>query len=127
MGWRHIQWEKAVDIVYGGDQGRLVFAVKGAGFLGSKLRDLASRVLFCGTRQKAEVRLDWDEAEIVFANTLESLGEEVKNGQARNALCQAIQDTGQLLSKHFPTAAGDTNELPDAVIIEKTKKWSPAD
>ena len=48
--------------------------------------------------------------------------EGIKEGRACNALCQAIQDTGQLLSTHFPTIAGDTNELPDAVIIGKTKK-----
>jgi len=48
--------------------------------------------------------------------------EGIKKGVACNALCQAIQDTGQLLSTHFPTAAGDANELPDTVIIEKTKK-----
>ena len=46
----------------------------------------------------------------------------IKKGHACDALCQAIQDTGQLLSTHFPTIAGDTNELPDAVIIEQVKK-----
>jgi len=46
----------------------------------------------------------------------------VREGRACDTLCQAIQDTGQLLSTHFPTIAGDTNELPDAVIIERTKK-----
>ncbi len=50
------------------------------------------------------------------------VAEGVKKGRACNALCQAIQDTGQLLSTHFPTIAGDTNELPDAVIIEQVKK-----
>jgi uncharacterized membrane protein len=82
--------------------------------------------LFCRTRQKADARLDWDEAEIVFANTVESLGEEVKNGQACNALCQAIQDTGQLLSTHFPTLARDAKELPP-VIIKKTKQCNSSD
>jgi len=53
--------------------------------------------------------------------------EGIKKGHACDALCQAIQDTGQLLSTHFPTIAGDTNELPDAVIIEKGKRWSPPD
>ena len=46
----------------------------------------------------------------------------VKEGRACDALCQAIQETGRLLSTHFPTVAGDTNELPDAVIIEQSKK-----
>jgi putative membrane protein len=55
------------------------------------------------------------------------VGEGVKKGRACDALCQAIQDTGQLLSTHFPTIAGDTNELSDAVIIEQVKKWSPTE
>ena len=46
----------------------------------------------------------------------------IKKGHACDTLCQVIQDTGQLLSTHFPTVAGDTNELPDAVIIEQVKK-----
>ena len=46
----------------------------------------------------------------------------IKEGRACDALCQAIQETGQLLSTHFPTVAGDTNELPDTVIIEQIKK-----
>ena len=53
--------------------------------------------------------------------------EGIKKGHACDALCQTIQETGQLLSTHFPTIAGDSNELPDAVIIEKAKKWSPSD
>jgi putative membrane protein len=48
--------------------------------------------------------------------------EGIKKGHTCDVLCQAIQDTGQLLSRHFPTIAGDTNELPDAVIIEQVKK-----
>jgi putative membrane protein len=48
--------------------------------------------------------------------------EGIKKDRACNALCQAIQDAGQLLSTHFPTIAGDTNELPDAVITEAVKK-----
>jgi len=48
--------------------------------------------------------------------------EGIKKSHTCDVLCQAIQDTGQLLSTHFPTIAGDTNELPDAVIIEQVKK-----
>ena len=46
----------------------------------------------------------------------------VRKGRACDALCEAIQELGQVLSTHFPTLPGDTNELPDAVIIERTKK-----
>ena len=50
------------------------------------------------------------------------VAEGVKEGRACEALCQSIQETGRLLTEHFPTTAGDTNELPDAVIIERIKK-----
>ena len=40
----------------------------------------------------------------------------VKRGHACDALVEAIQDVGQLLSKHFPIKPGDINELPDRVI-----------
>ena len=55
------------------------------------------------------------------------VAEGIKKDRACSALCHAIQDTGQLLSTHFPTIAGDTNELPDAVIVEQVKKRSPTD
>ena len=55
------------------------------------------------------------------------VAEGVKKGHACDTLCQAMHDTGQLLSTHFPTIAGDINELPDAIIIEQTKKRSPRD
>ena len=43
----------------------------------------------------------------------------IKEGHACDALCDAIQDVGELLSTHFPMKPGDTDELPDSVIIEK--------
>jgi putative membrane protein len=51
-----------------------------------------------------------------------TIAQGVKEGRACDVICQAIQGMGQLLSTHFPTIAGDTNELPDAVIIEQVKK-----
>jgi putative membrane protein len=53
------------------------------------------------------------------------VAEGIKKNRACTALCQAIQDAGQLLSTHFPAVAGDTNELPDGVIVEGTKKPTP--
>jgi uncharacterized membrane protein len=50
--------------------------------------------------------------------------EGIKKGHVRNALCRAIQETGQLLLTHFSTIVGDTNELPDGVTIEHLKKGS---
>lgn len=55
------------------------------------------------------------------------VAEGVRRGQACNVLCHAIHETGKLLSTHFPIVAGDTNELPDTVIIEQTKKRSSKD
>jgi putative membrane protein len=45
-----------------------------------------------------------------------SLG--IKEGRACDALCKAIRDAGEVLSKHFPLTHGDTNELTDTVITE---------
>jgi len=42
----------------------------------------------------------------------------MKEGRGCEALCKAIRDAGNLLSKHFPLEPGDTNELPDKVITE---------
>ncbi|MGZ3592987.1 MAG: TPM domain-containing protein [Syntrophales bacterium] len=43
----------------------------------------------------------------------------VKQGRACDALSQAIQEIGVLLSRHFPITAGDTDELPDDVMTEE--------
>ncbi len=43
----------------------------------------------------------------------------VRDGRACDALCEAIEGVGQLLSKHFPMKAGDIDELPDQVITEE--------
>jgi putative membrane protein len=42
----------------------------------------------------------------------------IKEGRGSEALCKAIQDAGNLISRHFPLEPGDTNELPDKVITE---------
>jgi len=43
----------------------------------------------------------------------------IKEGRACHALCQAIQEVGDYLAKHFPIAPRDTNELPDGVMTEE--------
>jgi len=43
----------------------------------------------------------------------------VREGRACDALSQAIQEIGVLLSRHFPITAGDTDELPDDVMTEE--------
>jgi putative membrane protein len=40
----------------------------------------------------------------------------VKQGRVCEALIEAIQGVGRLLSAHFPVKPGDINELPDKVI-----------
>jgi len=43
----------------------------------------------------------------------------VKEGRACEALSQAIQEIGELLSRHFPITHDDTDELPNAVLTEE--------
>jgi len=43
----------------------------------------------------------------------------IKEGRACEVLSQAIQGIGVLLSRHFPIAPDDTDELPDEVMTEK--------
>jgi len=42
----------------------------------------------------------------------------IKEGHACEALCQAINEAGRILTQHFPLATGDTNELSDQVMTE---------
>ncbi len=43
----------------------------------------------------------------------------IREGRACDALGQAIQEIGALLSRHFPVTADDTDELSDDVITEE--------
>jgi putative membrane protein len=43
----------------------------------------------------------------------------IKEGRACEALSQAIQEIGELLSRYFPITPDDTDELPNAVLTEK--------
>jgi len=43
----------------------------------------------------------------------------IKEGRACEVLSQAIQGIGVLLSRHFPIAPDDIDELPDEVMTEK--------
>ncbi len=45
-----------------------------------------------------------------------SLG--IRDGRACDALCEAINEAGELLSRHFPATRDDTNELSDDVMTE---------
>jgi len=55
--------------------------------------------------------------------TLNRFAKEVSRGIRENRACealiQAIQETGTLLSRHFPITPDDTDELPDNVMTEE--------
>jgi len=55
--------------------------------------------------------------------TLNRFAKEVSRGIRENRACealiQAIQEIGALLSKHFPITPDDTDELPDNIMTEK--------
>jgi putative membrane protein len=42
----------------------------------------------------------------------------IQEGQAGQALCQAIEGIGLLLAEHFPRFPDDTDELPDRVMTD---------
>jgi len=42
----------------------------------------------------------------------------IKEGRACETLSQAVQEIGELLSRHFPITPDDTDELPNAVMTE---------
>jgi len=46
----------------------------------------------------------------------------IREGRACDALIEAIQEAGELLAKHYPIKAGDTDELPDEVICDSDAK-----
>jgi putative membrane protein len=43
----------------------------------------------------------------------------IREGRACDALSQAIQEVGTLLSNHFPITSDDIDELPDEVMTDK--------
>jgi len=51
-----------------------------------------------------------------FAN---EVSKGIREGRACDALSQAIQEIGALLSRHFPITADNVDELPDEVIAEE--------
>lgn len=40
----------------------------------------------------------------------------IHQGRACEALCRAIEEVGELLTRHFPITSGDVNELPNEVL-----------
>jgi putative membrane protein len=61
----------------------------------------------------------YEKIEQLTLNTFaQTVSQGIKEGRACDALCQAIRDTGKILTTHFPLTRGDTNELSDQVITE---------
>jgi putative membrane protein len=46
-----------------------------------------------------------------------AVSEGIRQGRAADALTKAIHEAGELLREQFPMIDGDTNELPDAIMI----------
>jgi putative membrane protein len=58
--------------------------------------------------------------DVVPTNSWDGIVQTITDGMHRgetcNALCAAIDNCGQLLEKHFPVKADDTDELPNLII-----------
>lgn len=52
----------------------------------------------------------------VWGDAMAALLAGVKSGQIGQGMADAVTLVGQVLAKHFPVSAGDTNELPDRLI-----------
>jgi len=46
----------------------------------------------------------------------------IKDGHACDALCESIREAGEVLAKHFPSVAGNVDELPDDIIFDSGKE-----
>jgi uncharacterized membrane protein len=51
-----------------------------------------------------------------WQDLVDSMREHFQNENFNHALLQAIEQTGELLAKHFPRQGGGPNELSDAVL-----------
>jgi uncharacterized membrane protein len=52
----------------------------------------------------------------LWQSVVEKMRDHFRSEHFSEALLDAIQDLSEVLSKHFPRTAGDSNELPDAVL-----------
>jgi len=51
----------------------------------------------------------------VWQALVQAVTRAIREGQAAEGVCTAVDAIGEALAQHFPRAADDTNELPDAV------------
>src|SRR3954452_2971978 len=54
--------------------------------------------------------------DVLWQSVVEKMRNHFRNEHFSDALLEAIQELGQVLSKYFPRTAADANELPDAVM-----------
>ncbi|WP_319541477.1 TPM domain-containing protein [uncultured Pseudodesulfovibrio sp.] len=57
----------------------------------------------------------------VWEEVVALITEGIKAGRPGEALCQGVTRCGELVSKHFPIKADDTDELPNLIIEGKTR------
>jgi putative membrane protein len=50
-----------------------------------------------------------------WQSLVQAVSAAIRDGNAAQGVCAAVDSIGEALAQHFPRAAGDTNELPDAV------------
>jgi putative membrane protein len=54
-----------------------------------------------------------------WANTIELVLAGIRRGSLLSGLVAGIQSAGEVLAEHFPSQEGDTNEIPDRVIVRE--------
>jgi putative membrane protein len=52
-----------------------------------------------------------------WGEAMTALITEVREGRPGDGICAAIERVGVVLAEHFPRSAGDTNEIPDKLIV----------
>jgi len=77
-------------------------------------------ILICLFEHRVEVLADRGINEVVPTQTWQEIvaivTEGLRQGQACNALCRAIDRCGEILTEHFPVREDDTDELPNLII-----------
>jgi putative membrane protein len=54
---------------------------------------------------------------VVWGEAMAALILAVKDGRPGDGLAEAVAQIGKVLAEHFPRSEGDTNELPDRLIV----------
>ena len=52
-----------------------------------------------------------------WGEAMTALITEVREGRPGDGICAAIERVGVVLAEHFPRSVGDTNEIPDKLIV----------